>query len=148
MNYPAFDFHLEYAKWPEMRMTYLTALKRSSQRLSAETMCDLHNGDMGAAATNICAMLTLVRAEEDERTLISQLVRIAIAAMTMGPTWELLQSTNVNDSELALLQTNWERLEYPKAMENAFLMERAGDETLIRKMRASNEYFNRMGELV
>ncbi len=142
-NFPAIDFHVEYAKWPETLLTHLAPLKRSAQRLSAEAMCDLHEGDAASAATNICAMLALVRGEQGERTLISQLIRIAVAAIATGPTWELLQSTNVNESELAMVQTNWERLEYVTAMENALLMERAGEEVTIKKMRESSEYFNR-----
>ena len=57
-------------------------------------------------------------------------------------TWELLQSSNVSDGELGRLQSSWEGPEYVHAMENAFAMERAFDESEILKMRASSKYFN------
>jgi len=144
--YPAIDFQLDYDKWPdssEMLMKYLSPLKRSAQSLAAAAMCDLHNGDSASATTNICTLLALVQGEHSDRTLIAQLVRIAMTAIAADASWELLQSTNVNDAELAKLQKNWERLEFIEPVENSLLMERAGTEVTIQKMRANPENFNR-----
>ena len=49
-------------------------------------------------------MLVLVNGADDERTIISQLVRIAIAQIAAATTWEFLQSTNLTDESLAALQ--------------------------------------------
>jgi len=142
MNYPALDFHVEYEKWPNTPLTHLAPFKRCVISLSSAAMCDLHEGDTGSATTNICAMLGLVNGWQDERCLISQLVRMVMVQITVGPTWELLQSTNVSDTELAMLQTNWVKLEFTHAMENATLMERASTESVIKRMRTSSQFFN------
>jgi hypothetical protein len=141
-NYPAIDFQLDYKKGPDLMLPNLAPMKRSAQRLSAVAMCDLHNGDAGSAATNLCVLLALVHGMQNEEIIISQLVRFAMASITAGATWELLQSTNVTDTELAILQKNWERLEYIQPTENAFLMERAIIEFTVQKMRASAADFN------
>ena len=142
MKYPAIDFHLDYSSGMEMLLTNLSPLKLCVQMLSSEAICDLHRGDTASATTNVCAMLSLADDERDERTLISQLVRMVMARIAAGPTWELLQTTNLNDVELAALQKSWERLEYIHAAENALLMERAGMESDIRRMRTSQKHFN------
>ena len=50
---------------------------------------------------NLRAMLALVKAMRDERLIISELVRIAIASMGVGANWEFLQSTNLTDEQLS-----------------------------------------------
>ena len=51
------------------------------------------------------AMLALVKAMRNERLMISQLVRIAMAQYgATGANWEILQSTNLTDEQLAELQ--------------------------------------------
>lgn len=43
-----------------------------------------------------------------------------------------------------MLQTSWSKLGFVHAMENAFLMERAGNELMIKKMRESTGYSSHM----
>jgi hypothetical protein len=149
MDYPAIDFQLDYNKGFEMLLPHLAPLKRSAQRLSAAAMCDLHNGDTASATTNLCALLALVQGERDERTIISQLVRIAMAAIAASANWELLQSTNLTNAELATLQMSWEQLEFVNGAEGSILMERATTVTTIKKMRASKSDFDHlMGMMV
>jgi hypothetical protein len=143
MNYPEIDFQLDYSKGPDLLLRHLSLLKQCAQRLSIAAMCELHNDNATSATTNLCALLALVQGNHDERTLISQLVRMAMTQIAVAPSWELLQFTNVNDSELAALQKRWEQLEFIEPMEKSFLMERASNEFAIRKMRASVENFNR-----
>lgn len=139
--FPGLDFHINYTAWPNAPLEYLAPLKRAAQRLSTAAICNLHNGDTASAATNICAMIGLVNAEQDDRFLICQLVRFAMAAITVSANWELLQATNVNDAQLAMLQKQWEQSDYVSPVENSFLMERAASEMTIDKMRTSSEYF-------
>lgn len=88
MNYPAIDFRLDYDD-VETSFSHLVPLKRCVQRLCAEVVCDLHEGDAGSAATNLCASLALANGVQNERLLISQLVRIAMVQITVNATWEL-----------------------------------------------------------
>jgi hypothetical protein len=137
--YPVADFGLDYSKGPAILLNHLAPLKRCSQRLSAAVVCELHTGDTASAATNICSLVALVQSQQHERIVISQLVRIAMINIAVGPTWELLQATNLNDAELANVQTAWNCVEFTEAIEGTLLMERAMNEEEIRQMRASSE---------
>lgn len=143
MGYPTLDFQLDYNKGPEILLPHLAPLKRSAQRLSAAAMCDLHRSEAASATTNLCTLLALVQSTHDERLLISQLVRMAMTQIALAANWELLQSTNLTEGQLAALQNSWERLEFTGASENSMLMERAVNETTINKMRSSSIVFNR-----
>lgn len=57
-----------------------------------------------------------------------------------------MQSTNVNDAELAMVQRSWEQSENIHSLENALLMERATSESTIKKMRESREEFNHIAD--
>jgi len=103
----------------------LLQLRQAERQLAATVLCDLHRGNAAAATANLRAMLALVKGPTDERLVISQLVRSAIAAGAVGLTWELLQSPGVTDTQLAVLQNDWAELDFLQAMENALSMHRA-----------------------
>lgn len=141
---PKLDFALDYKKGAYLAFPHLLPLKVAAQVLSAATVSDLHNGDTGAAATNICTLLALVRGNHDEPLVISHLVHIAMVAIAESPTWELLQASNVTDTQLALLQTNWEQMEFLNATEKACAAERAFLKNSVEKARADGAEFDRM----
>jgi hypothetical protein len=138
---PKLDFQLDYKQGNAVLMTHLTPLKHSAQKLEAAAVYELHNGDNGAAVTNILTMLALVRNDAAEGLLISHLVRIAMTTIAITPTWELLLATNVTDAQLAALQKNWERMDFLNDLENSIVVERAWMGSGIQKMRASHEGF-------
>jgi hypothetical protein len=92
-------------------------------------------------------MLVLVDGTSDERTAISQLVRIAIAQIASTATWEFLQSSNLTDGQLAELQADWSRPEIIRAMVNVLPLEREGAETTVGKWRRSLKEMQRYIEL-
>ena len=85
---PAFDFRPNYRQGPSLLLPHLATEKRAVQRLTAAELCDLHRGDTAGAMTNVQTMLALVKATAYERLVISQLVRIAMAHLSMAATWE------------------------------------------------------------
>ncbi|MES1180628.1 MAG: hypothetical protein ABUL66_02060, partial [Verrucomicrobiota bacterium] len=91
-----------------------------------------------SAAKNVRTILALVNGTSDERTVISQLVRIAIAQIAAADTWEFLQSTNLTDESLTELQGCWSQAEFIQALERAFPVEREGALTMVAKWRSSN----------
>ena len=137
-NNSVFDFNLQYSQRFEIRITNLVSEKRVVQRLSASALCHLHLGDAVSAAKDIRAMLVLVNGTGDERTVISQLVRIALAQITVAATWEFLQSTNMTDESLVALQADWSQLEFIKALQHALPVEREGALTTFEEWRDSN----------
>ena len=78
-NNAAFDFNLQYERRFEMAITNLVFEKKSVQKLSANVIYDLHTDNAVLAAKNVRTILALVNGTSDERTVSSQLVRIAIA---------------------------------------------------------------------
>jgi hypothetical protein len=138
---PRLDFDVNYGNGIdglEFTNLYLSDSKRAAQHLQVAALNDLHRGEGSFAVTNTRAMLAIVNGMADERLMISELVRIAIAHMAMAATWEILQSTNVSDEQLAALQKDWSSLEFFRAQENALNMERASGRITLKKWRASN----------
>ena len=137
-NNAVFDFNLQYAQRFEMKITNLVSEKIFVQRLSADAIHDLHTGDTVSAAKDIQACLALVNGTDDERTAISQLVRIAMTQIAAAGTWEILQSTNLTNESLAELQNSWSQLKFIQPLERALPLEREGALTTTAKWRSSN----------
>src|SRR5579862_4145304 len=79
---PNFDFQINYDRGvANLNFTNfnLAESKRAVQRLETAALCDLHQGDTASAVTNLQAMLAIIKALRNERLVISELVRIAIA---------------------------------------------------------------------
>jgi hypothetical protein len=141
---PRLDFQLDYKKGAMLLLPHLAPLKRATLTLKAATIYDLHNGNTAAATKNILTTLGLVQRNSEEGLLISHLVRIAMAAIAVTSTWELLQVTNVTDVQLAALHQGWEQLDFLNDAGNVFIMERAWGLDFIQKTRASHEEFDKM----
>src|SRR5205823_8022650 len=82
----------------------------------------------------------LVRVMENERLLISQLVRIAQSALTASATWEALQAEGWTDAQLMQLQERWASQEFIKPFVAALTMERAMALNVILRSRESSAY--------
>jgi hypothetical protein len=144
---PVLDFHLDYGEGFTLLLPHLAPLKHCAQRLSIEAICDLQRGDAPAAAVKIRSLLAIVKGMEDERLIISQLVRIAIANIAIAATWEFLQSPKITEDQLALLQREWMQTELLQGGENAVMMERALCESAMARMRQSSAEFRRQASM-
>jgi hypothetical protein len=133
---PDFDFQIKYDQGvADLNLTnlYLAESKRAVQRLETAALCDLHQGNTASAVTNLQAILAVVKAMRNERLLISELVRIAISGIALPANWEVLQSTNLTNEQLAELQNDWASLDFIHSGENALAMERVtGGITLVK----------------
>lgn len=143
VDYPAIEFYLDYKGDGMTQAANYRPMVWSANRLSTEAVCDLRRGDAASAATNICAILALVDGTENERHELFQAGRIHMTSVAANANWALLQSSNVNDAELAVLQKEWERPEFIRAMENTLSVRRAWLESELARMLASNNYFNK-----
>jgi len=121
---PKLDFQLDYAKGASRLLPQLPQLQISARLLYVATLNNLHQGDTGAALTNLLTQLALVHNDVRDDCLISHLVRLAITALAIAPTWEMLQATNVTETQLAALQTAWSQLKFLRDAENVFVIER------------------------
>ncbi len=143
IEHPHLDFNVNYRLGFTMPLPSLAQTKGAAQKLYYAALCDLHRGDTASATTRLRALLAMVQGSTDERLFISQLVRMAIAAIGAVGTWELLQAPNATDEQLASIQNDWSRLEFIIAAENALAMERAMSQMTIEHMRDSSAEFRK-----
>src|ERR1043165_1915953 len=54
---PVFDFRLDYRQVPSLLLPHLAPLKWAVQHLTIATLCDLHDGNVVPATTNLEVML-------------------------------------------------------------------------------------------
>ena len=139
---PKLDFGLDYQKGPSMSISHLASFKRSAQAVVAATTLDLHNSDTASAVTNLCVLLHLIKANEDENILISHLVRIAMVSIAVSSTWDCLQATNITDGQLDSRRNSWAVLHFIQSAEEAMLMERAMSLVMVKCARESSSYFD------
>ena len=143
-NHPFLDFGLDYQKGFDMPFPSVMPLKRSVQWLNASALYDLHQGNPQNACADVHAMLALVNGEADERILISQLIRIAMASMSVNATWEILQDPKVSDNDLAQLQRDWQSMEFVSPLEQTMLFERVSNLREFEQIRKSSERFYKL----
>ena len=97
----------------------------------------MHEGDLQQAATDLQRLLRLAESLEREPIAISQLVRVAIAQIAFGATWQALQVEGWSDEQLALLQEGWQRHDFLLPFERAITMERAMTDLELNRLRTS-----------
>lgn len=125
-NNSAFDFHLQYERRFEMVLTNLTAGNKVVKLLCPSAVYNLHTGDTASAVSNVQTMLILINGTDDQRTVLFELLRIAVTQIASATTWEILQSTNVTDAQLASLQEAWSQPEFIHSWEHSLPLEREG----------------------
>jgi hypothetical protein len=138
-NCPQLDFNLSYASgFDHMKFTSLVPPKKAAQVLSADAMLALHRGDTDTAVRDTHAMLLLANAMQHDRLEITELVRVAIANIAITKVWEILQTTNVTDGQLAELQSDSTNFDFVRSEANALEMERAVGELMLARWRGSS----------
>jgi hypothetical protein len=122
---PVLAFDLDYAQGPAVPLDHLPSLKGIAQWLSAAAIFDLHEGHGDHAWTNMVALNALSKNYRGEPVLISDLVRISIAAIAANTAWEALQTTNADDNLLGNIQSSWEGMDFLAEAEAVVAMDRA-----------------------
>lgn len=140
--HPKLDFYIAYergfADQTFFTNLHLIQLKKSALLLSSVAIVDLHNHRPDAAVQHVRTMLVLGDALRDQRTEISELVRLAIVSAAHSSTWEMLQSDQVTDAQLVSLQNDWERQEFVQSYEAAVTTERLVGDNMLKQWRSSN----------
>ena len=86
--------------------------------LVAEIIIELHRGgNLEAAQTNLRALVAMSQVNRNEFTLVHQMIRIAIGQIALNASWEALQAPGWDEAHLASLQAEWERVDFPEALE-------------------------------
>jgi hypothetical protein len=125
LELPHFHYDLDYQNGFALLLPHLAGLKAASQHLSAAVVWQLHEGDAEGAFADLIACITLPARFKNEPLLISQLVRIAMAAIAMNATWDSLQYPDWTEEQLAAVQRAWESFDAFETIDASLVMERA-----------------------
>jgi hypothetical protein len=144
IEHPTVDWQLRYTEGYTLLLPHLAPTRKAATRLQAAALLELRNRNSAEAVKHLRAMLALTKASRDERLIISQLVRLAIANIAFTTTWSALQSPDLTDAQLAELQRDWSELEFTASTEHALAMERAMVEMTMERMRNSSAEFRKV----
>ncbi len=106
-----FGFNLDYGAGPNLLLPHLAQLKASVQWLYLSALIELRAGRMTNAWEDLDALTRIATGFRKESLMISELVRIAIAAIAINPSWEALQRNGWKDEQLKSLQEQWQQLD-------------------------------------
>jgi hypothetical protein len=143
LNRPKLDFGLKYDPDPNLPMRQISIMRQAARELATTTLLNLHDGDPGQATTNLLAILAIAQRDWRDYFIISLMVRAGITSIGTETTWELLQTTNVTDEQLAAVQGSWQQLNFLKDAESTFAVERLWTAGIIEKARASHANFTK-----
>jgi hypothetical protein len=105
-------FNLEASHGNYMLLRHLASLKSLTQAFGGRTMLARHDGNQGAAWTNLMAETRLVTAWQPEPAEVSHLVRFSMTKLIFDATWQALQADTWPDEQLARLQAEWEAIDF------------------------------------
>jgi len=111
---PYSRFPVDYSKDEPaaILLPHLAMMKSCLQVLRLRATAELQNGEADKAAEDIKLMLYLTQSLRTEPILISHLVRIAMAAITLQPVYDGLAEHRWNDAELASLDTELSKFDF------------------------------------
>jgi type II secretory pathway pseudopilin PulG len=120
------------------RRVNFVAIRTAAHWLMGAEENNLHQGRLEAGLQDLEALAGLARMEKDEPTLVAQMIRVAVASIGLGLTWEALQAPGWTEPQLARLQEAWEPVDLAEALEKGFLGERAGGYECFATVRHSS----------
>jgi hypothetical protein len=111
-------------------------LRTAAQSLSADAIVALHAQDLGRAQADLHALTKLALFHHEDLTLVSQMIRTAVAGLGLAVTWEALQAPGLSEESLAALQRDWESVDLTDAIEKGMTGERAFGEAAFSYLRS------------
>lgn len=139
LSEPILNNNLDYAAGMKMQFLHLSPAKTATYWFGAAAQLALHEGRPHEALPYLLTQIGLPRLLADDRITISELVRIAIAAIARTDTWEALQAEGWSDDDLAALQAAWSKQDFATAMARSLEGERIFDDVSQAMIRESNQ---------
>ena len=109
---PQARFWINYDAGFAMLLPHLARLKASAQYLSLHANAALKAGDRETALEDLKLSFRLIESIRSEPILISQLVRIAMLAITLQPVWEGLADRQWTEAELRVIESELGKLDF------------------------------------
>ncbi len=135
---PVVNHGIDFSAPLQLQVAHLTRAKSTATWFGAGAQLALREGQLTRAAESLVAQLLLLRALEEDRLAISELVRIAMAVNARAYTWEALQADGWADEDLAAIQAAWAKQSFASNMTHALEGELVFIRSSIREMRDSN----------
>ena len=131
----------KFADGTLMLLTHVQQLRVGARLLALESAVAAHRGRPDAAIDSILAIFAAARSLEQEPTIISQLVRMALDGMARDRAAWLLSAIELDDAQLARLEVELAaRNYYGRSVHQALLGERVmGIETFANPARLGDE---------
>jgi hypothetical protein len=96
----------------------------AAQFLAVDTLAALHERQLPRAQADLHALTQLAQVHRGDLTLVSAMIRVAIAGLALSSTWQALPAEGWDESSLAALQRDWEALDLVQALETGLVGER------------------------
>lgn len=106
-----------------------------AQFFAADTLVALHDGQLPRAQSNLHALTQLVQVHRDDFTLVSAMIRVAIAGLSLSATAQALPADGWDESSLLALQQDWQAIDLGQALETGMVGERLFGLTAFEKVR-------------
>jgi hypothetical protein len=109
----------------DLTVTYLVDVRSLTAALAARTVCELHAGEHRRAFTNLLALTRLATQWDIEPIESAHFMRFFIVGIAERTLWEALPARQLKESELRVLQDEWEKPQFFKNLPSAIAMTRA-----------------------
>ena len=120
------------------RMSPFVTIRASAQWLGGDAMVALRAHQLDQAAQDIRALTQLTQFHREDHTLVSQMVRVAVAGLGLSVTWQALQAEGWNEEMLSGMQKDWEAVNFADTFETGMLGERAFGESFFGMMHSAS----------
>jgi hypothetical protein len=137
-RHPPAYFYCNPTNWGNRPTSPFVGMRTAAQWLAGDAIAGLHAGQLNRAQADLHALVQLAQFNRHDLTLVSQMIRVAIAGLAMDTTWEALQTEGWTEQSLAALQQDWESLDLAHAIEKGALGERAAGEAIFRHLRTAS----------
>jgi len=115
MSKPVLNCEFDPTLGPLARFPHLVVPKNLTQWFGPRIALGLHEGRTRQTLRDLVTETELPRLLASDGIVISELVRVAVAAIARGDTWEALQAEGWTDDDLAQLQRAWESQHFAQA---------------------------------
>lgn len=139
LEMPQFNNNLDYAQGVSLLLPHLVGGKSLCVWFGPESQLAIRQGRNSDARISLVAQAQLSRAMAEDRLLISELVRIAVATFAKSSLWEALQSNVLTADDLLAIQQAWEAQTFAENMARSLEGDRIYSDVSYDLLRGSNE---------
>jgi hypothetical protein len=141
LPYSRFPLDYDIEDPAEILLPHLSVLKQCGLALQLRAIAELQNGESEKAFDDVKLSLRLMDSIHSEPFIISQLVRFAVFQITLQPIYEGLAEHKWSDAQLAALDSELSKLDFPADYEFSVRGERASAGKILDWMEQKRSRF-------